>query len=40
MSKDPGAVAATLYPNFTPVDLAVAKEFLRNNHHGVLATHR
>ena len=40
MSKDPGAVTATLYPNFNPVDLAAAKEFLTNHHHGVLATHR
>jgi len=40
MSKDPGAVTSTLYPNFNPVDLVAAKEFLRNHHHGVLATHR
>jgi PPOX class probable F420-dependent enzyme len=40
MSKDPGAVAATLYSNFKPVDVAAAKEFLRKHHHGVLATHK
>jgi PPOX class probable F420-dependent enzyme len=40
MSKDPGAVAATLYPDFKPVELAAAKEFLTKHHHGVLATRR
>ena len=40
MSDDPAALAATLYPNFKPVDLDAAKEFLRKNHHGVLATRK
>jgi PPOX class probable F420-dependent enzyme len=40
MSNDPGAVATTLYPNFKPVDLAAAKEFISKNHHGVLATRK
>jgi PPOX class probable F420-dependent enzyme len=40
MNKDPGAVAATLYPDFKPVELAAAKEFLTKYHHGVLATRR
>jgi PPOX class probable F420-dependent enzyme len=40
MSDDPGAGAAVLYPNFKPVDVAAAKEFVAKNHHGVLATYR
>jgi PPOX class probable F420-dependent enzyme len=32
--------AAALYPNFKPVSLDAAKEFLKKNHHGVLATRR
>jgi PPOX class probable F420-dependent enzyme len=40
MSNEPDAVAATLYPNFRPVDLAAAREFISKNHHGVLATRR
>jgi PPOX class probable F420-dependent enzyme len=40
MSDDPGAGAAALYPNFKPVDLATAREFVAKNHHGVLATYK
>jgi PPOX class probable F420-dependent enzyme len=40
LSDDPGAGAAALYPNFKPVDLDAAKEFVAKNHHGVLATHK
>jgi PPOX class probable F420-dependent enzyme len=40
MSKDPAAFTTTLYPNFKPIDLDAAKEFLRKNHHGVLATRK
>jgi PPOX class probable F420-dependent enzyme len=37
MSESPVAV---LYPNFKPVSLDAAKEFLKKNHHGVLATRK
>jgi PPOX class probable F420-dependent enzyme len=37
MSKSP---AAALYPNFKPVSLDAAKEFLKKNHCGVLATRK
>jgi PPOX class probable F420-dependent enzyme len=40
MNDDPGAGTAALYPNFKPIDLAGAKEFIAKNHHGVLATYR
>ncbi len=40
MSDDPGAGVAALYPNFKPMDLATAKEFVAKNHHGVLATYK
>jgi PPOX class probable F420-dependent enzyme len=38
MSDDPGAGAAALYPNFKPIEIGAAKEFVAKNHHGVLAT--
>jgi PPOX class probable F420-dependent enzyme len=34
------AAVNALYPNFKPVDLHAAKEFLKKNHHGVLATRK
>ena len=40
MSGDPGAGAPAPYPNFKPVSLADAREFIAKNHHGVLATYR
>ena len=40
MSKEAGEVPANLYPDFKPVDTAAAREFIRRNHHGVLATRK
>jgi PPOX class probable F420-dependent enzyme len=40
MSDDPGARGAVLYPDFKPMDLATAREFVAKNHHGVLATYK
>jgi PPOX class probable F420-dependent enzyme len=40
MNDDPGAGVAALYPQFKPIDVAGARDFVAKNHHGVLATFR